>query len=133
MNSPAAQRTSQSGRTSAEWATFVVSCLVLAVVALLVVSRMVGDRDPARPEARISGVTQVGGQSHVGVEVRNAGDDTAANVAVRLEFQVDGEKDDAEQTVDFLAADEKVSLVFVLPEGASADDLAARATGFTQP
>lgn len=121
------------GRTPAEWATFIVSCLLLAVVAALAVSQMVGTRDPAIPQASVSGVSTAGDQRQVGVAVHNAGDATAVNVVVRLEFEVDGEPDEAEQTIDFLAGRENVDLVFVLPDGASTDDLEARATGFTEP
>ena len=123
----------EQGRTTAEWVTFGVSCLVLLAVAALVLSRLLGANDPAAPTATAGAVTTVLQQRQVPVTVGNAGDETAANVTVRLEFEVDGEKDDAEQTVDFLAGGEQVDLVFVLPDDADAEGVTARVTGFSDP
>lgn len=133
MSSSAAQDDSPHQRTTAEWVTFVGSCLVLLVVVALVGSRMLGTREPATPTATLAGVSSVLNQRQATVEVRNAGDDTAVNVTVRVEYTVDGEPDDAEQTIDFLAGAEEVTLVYVLPPGASEDDLTTRVTGFTEP
>ena len=127
------QKSGQQGRTTAEWVTFGVSCLVLLAVAALVLSRLLGAHDPAAPTATVGGVTTVLQQRQVPVTVGNAGDETAANVTVRLEFEVDGEKDDAEHTIDFLAGGEEADLVFVLPDDADTSGVTARVTGFSHP
>lgn len=123
----------RDGRTIAEWVTFWLSCLVLVAVAVLILLRLVGSPEPAAPVAELGQVRTVVEQRQVVVVVRNAGDDTAANATVRLEFEVNGEPDDAEQTIDFLSGGEVVKLVFVIPDDASQDGLSARVTGFTDP
>ena len=132
-SSSSTQSPQQQGRTTAEWVTFGVSCLVLLAVAALVLSRLLGAHDPAAPTVKAGPVATVLEQRQVPVTVGNAGHETAANVTVRLEFEVDGEPDDAEQTIDFLAGGEEVDLVFVLPEEADAGSVEARVTGFTEP
>lgn len=126
-------RASGDGRTAAEWVTFAASCLVILVIAALVIGQLIGDHGPAAPTASVGEVRIVQEQQQVPVTVRNDGDETGSNVTIRFEFTADGEPDDAEQTIDFLAGDEVVHLVFVLPEGASTQGLTARVTGFTDP
>ncbi len=123
----------QRDRTPAEWATFIGSCLVLAVVAALVLSQLVGPHGPAAPRASIGSVTTVGDQHHVHVEVINAGDETAANVQVSMEFVVDGETTEADQVIDFLAGGEKAQLVFILDDPVAEGELTVDITGYTVP
>lgn len=123
----------EAGRTSAEWATFAVSCLVLAVVAALVLSQMIGPHVPAAPQAVIGDLTTVQGVQHVMVEVTNTGDDTATNVQVALETTVGGEKEEADQVIDFLAGGELVRLVFVVGPDIGMEQLVVSVTGFTEP
>ncbi|WP_353951664.1 CARDB domain-containing protein [Knoellia sp. S7-12] len=123
----------QTGRTSAEWTTFVGSCLILAVVVALVLSQLVGTHAPAAPRASIGSVTTVGEQHHVDVEVSNAGDETAANVQVSMEFVVDGKASEADQVIDFLAGGEKAQLVFILDDPVTEGELTVDITGFTVP
>lgn len=123
----------EAGRTSAEWVTFAVACLVLAVVAALALSQMVGPQEPAAPRAVITGLTSVQGERHVAVEVTNDGDDTATNVQVVLETTVGGEKEEADQVIDFLAGGEIVHLVFVVDPDIGMEQLVVSVTGFTEP
>ncbi|MEO7270018.1 MAG: hypothetical protein ABIW49_12510 [Knoellia sp.] len=124
---------SRKGRTSAEWTTFIGSCLILAVVSALVLSQLVGTHGPAAPRASIGSVTIVGDQHHVHVEVNNAGDETAANVQVSMEFVVDGEPSEADQVIDFLAGGEKAQLVFILDDPVTEGELTVDITGYTVP
>jgi uncharacterized protein (TIGR02588 family) len=126
-------QSTQPGRTRAEWTTLIGSCLVLALVASLVISQMVGTRQPAAPHGVISDVTTVQGQHHVAVDVTNEGDDTAANVQVSLEYVLDGEKVEADQTIDFLAGGEEAHLVYVVDPAVPTDQLQVSVTGFTDP
>jgi len=122
------------GRRAPEWATFIGSCLILALVAVLVMSQLVGPHAPAAPRAVTTGeVRAVNGQQHVDVEVSNTGDETAANVQVSVEFVVDGETTEADQIVDFLAGGEKVTLVFLFDEAPFEGQLKVAVTGYTDP
>lgn len=122
------------GRRAPEWATFIGSCLILALVAVLVMSQLVGPHAPAAPRAVATGdVRAVNGQHHVDVEVSNTGDETAANVQVSLEFVVDGETTEADQIVDFLAGGERVTLVFLLDKAPFEGQLKVAVTGYADP
>ena len=124
----------QPGRTRAEWTTLIGSCFVLALVASLVISQMVGTRMPAAPSAVVGEVTVVQGQHHVVGEVTVVqGHDTAANVLVSLDYVLDGEKVEADQTIDFLAGGEEAHLVYVVDPRVPADQLQVAVTGFTDP
>jgi uncharacterized protein (TIGR02588 family) len=123
----------QPGRTRAEWTTLIGSCFVLALVASLVISQLVGTRMPAAPKAVVGEVTTVQGQHHVAVEVTNEGHDTAANVQVSLGYVLDAEKVETDQTIDFLAGGEEAHLVYVVDPAVPADQLQVAATGFTDP
>lgn len=124
----------RQGRRAPEWATFIGSCLILALVAVLVMSQLVGSHTPAAPRAVATGVVRaVNGQHHVDVEVSNTGDETAANVQVRLEFVVDGETTEAHQIVDFLAGGERVTLVFLLDKAPFEGQLNVAVTGYADP
>lgn len=123
----------EGGRTSAEWATFFASCLVLALVAALALSQMIGPHEPAAPQAVIHDLTTVRGSQHVAVDVRNEGDDAGTDVRVALEVTVGGEKETADQTIDFLAGGEVVHLVFVVGPDVGMEQLDVSVTGFTEP
>ncbi|MFC7485744.1 hypothetical protein ACOCJ7_04390 [Knoellia sp. CPCC 206453] len=123
----------ETGRTSAEWATFIGSSFILAVVAALVLSQLVGPHGPAAPRASIGSVTIVGDQHHVHVEVSNAGEETAANVQVSMEFVVDGKPSEADQVIDFLAGGEQAQLVFILDDPVTEGELTVDITGYTAP
>lgn len=123
----------EGGRTSAEWATFAASCLVLALVAALALSQMVGPHEPAAPRAVIRDLTTVRGAQHVAVDVSNEGDDASADVQVSLEVTVGGATETADQTIDFLAGGEVVHLVFVVEPDVDRAQLAVSVTGFAEP
>jgi len=124
----------QRKRTTAEWTTFVVSCLVLAVVVGLIAVQAVGTADPARPTASIKKTTQgPDGRSFVSVDVTNRGDDTASQVQVTAELTIDGEATTADQTIDFLAGDESEDLVFVFEDDPSDGELTVTVSGFAIP
>ena len=121
-------------RTTAEWVTFVGSCLVLAVVVALVLSMLVGSRDPAAPRAVATGdVRSVDGASHVTVAVTNSGDETATDVRVVMAFTVGAETREADQVLDFLAGGETRELVFVADPAHAAGSRTVTVTGWTAP
>lgn len=124
----------QDGRTTAEWVTFAVSCAVLLVVVALVVVQLVGEHDPAAPEAhRVGPVRVVGGQHFVDVAVTNGGDATAANVQVTASLVIDGESTEGDQSIDFLAGGETEDLVFVFDDAPSDGELTVAVSGYGVP
>lgn len=124
----------RTGRTSAEWTTLVVSCCVLLLVVALVSSQMWSTRTPAAPVATlVREPREVGAMHHVDVQVANRGDETAANVQVTAELLVNGEAMTSDQTIDFLAGDEEVDLVFVFADDPDAGAVSVKVTGFAVP
>jgi uncharacterized protein (TIGR02588 family) len=124
----------RSGRTTAEWVTFGVSCAVLLIVVALVVVQLVGEHDPAAPEAhRVGPVRVVGGQHFVDVAVTNQGDASAANVQVNASLVVDGVTTEGDQIIDFLAGGETEDLVFVFDDDPVDGELTVAVTGYGVP
>jgi uncharacterized protein (TIGR02588 family) len=124
----------RQGRTTAEWVTFAISCAVLLVVLALVVVQLVGEHDPAAPEAhRVGPVRVVAGQHFVEVAVTNEGDATAANVQVNASLVIDGETTEGDQTIDFLAGGETEDLVFVFDDDPADGELTVAVSGFGVP
>lgn len=123
----------KAGRTSAEWATFAVSCLVLGTVVVLLLVGLGGD-DPPTPEARLHGpVEQVGGSFHVTVEVVNEGDAAASDVQVHTELAVGDDVLESEAVIDFLAADQREEVVAVFPVDPGDGELDVQVVGYTEP
>lgn len=122
------------GRSVAEWASFAASCVVLAIVVALLTLEMRGAEAPAAPVAEWAGapIEQPDG-FHVPVEVRNDGDQAAADVQVIATLTIDGEDTEGELTVDFLAGGATDELVFVFPEDPGDGELELRVASFSSP
>ena len=120
-------------RTRAEWVTLVCSCLVLAVLVGLIAVQMASTRDPASPVAVVEGHHEADGFHHVEVAVTNHGDETAANVQVTADLEVDGETTTADQTIDFLAGGEAEDLVFIFEDDPADGELTVAVSGFGVP
>jgi uncharacterized protein (TIGR02588 family) len=121
-------------RSAAEWVTFTVSSLVLAAVVALVVAQLGGADGPARPVAEVSGPVEEHPEGFaVPVEVTNVGHATAAQVQVTAELTIDGEATEADQVVDFLAADEVEELTFTFADDPADGELVVRVASFAIP
>jgi uncharacterized protein (TIGR02588 family) len=123
----------QGGRTAAEWLTFAAACLVLLAVLALIAFQVPGSDQPAAPHAQVASVRGVGSRFHVEVDVRNDGDDTAANVQVTAELVIGPETMAGDQTIDFLAGGEEEHLVFVFADDPAGGELTVEVTGFADP
>lgn len=124
----------RASRSTAEWATFAVSSLVLLTLLGAIALEAARSDDPAAPVAAVDGaVERRRGQFHVPVSVRNQGDATAEAVQVLVSLDIDGETTDADQTVDFLAGGDRQELVFVFDDDPADGELRVRVTGFTVP
>ncbi len=126
--------TDRPPRSAAEWVTFVVSCLILSGVVALIASQIGATDAPAAPTAELVGEPrQVDDGYEIDVELHNDGGATATDVQVVAELTIDGEVTDAEQLVDFLAADEAEPLVFRFPEDPGDGDLEVRVASYATP
>ena len=121
-------------RTSAEWVALACSCLMLGLLVALIVRQLVEEREPAAPVVEVAGeVRPVGDLHHVDVVVTNDGDDTAQNVQVTAELEVDGTTTTSDQVVDFLPGGAKEDLVFVFEDDPSQGELTVVISGFSVP
>jgi uncharacterized protein (TIGR02588 family) len=120
-------------RTSAEWVTFVVSCLILLGVVILIAIQLPDGDNPPQPVAEVGQVRKVGEQFFVPVVVRNAGDLTAENVQVVASLTIDDETTEGDQTVDFLAGEATQDLEFVFADDPADGELDVRIAGYSRP
>ncbi|HQZ34446.1 MAG TPA: hypothetical protein PK020_08470 [Ilumatobacteraceae bacterium] len=122
------------GRTTAEWTTFIASCVVLVAVIGLIVAQLFGTSSPPAPQAEVRLPYRVEASSfHVTVEVSNHGDKTAANVQVTATLAIDGETTTADQTIDFLAGDATKDLVFVFNDDPTDGTLTVAVSSYSLP
>lgn len=121
-------------RTAAEWAIFAVSALlILTVVAVLVVDWAQHGSAPPAFRTTVRAVRLVPGGYQVPVEVQNVGEQAAAEVRVEARLDVGGEVTDAEQTIDFLAPEEDMTVTFVFEHDPRNGALSASVTAFSEP
>ena len=121
-------------RNLAQWVSFAVASLVLAVVVGLVVVEAAGPNEPPTPVVHVGEVREAAGRWFASVEVVNEGDLTAAEVQVEAELVVDGEPPEGgDQTLDFLAGHETRHLVFAFDHDPADGELTVVVTGFSDP
>ena len=129
------------GRTPAEWTTFIVSSVILAVVVALIVGQMLSTTDPAAPRAEVGRIEAVGNRFRVHVTVVNDGDETAAGVQVTATLEPGDTGADSggsatetgDLSVDFLAGGETEELVFLFDADPDAGRLTVAVTGYSDP
>lgn len=122
-------------RTTPEWITFAVAVAVLAILVGGLVAQIVRSTDPARPVATVvdGGITERDGRFTVPVEVVNEGDHGAQAVQVGATLTAGGTTTSAEQTIDFLGAGERASVVFVFADDPRDGALEVAVDAFVEP
>ena len=120
-------------RTSAEWVTFAIAVALIAVVVGLVAREIPGSKSPPSPEVEVGVAEERGSRFVVPVLVTNLGERTAEAVQVEATLTVDGEEQQADQLVDFLAGDEEAELEFVFDDDPADGELDVRVTGYVVP
>ncbi len=121
-------------RTAAEWTIFgLSSAIILAVVGLLVAQWPTGAATPPTFRATQGDVREIDGRYHVPVGVENVGAQAAAGVTVKAELRLGGEVTQAEQTLDFLASDEKGTVTFVFDRDPRRGQLSVAVSAFREP
>lgn len=123
----------ERSRTTAEWVTFAVAMAVLSIVVGLILVQVIGWGGRPAPVVHVEKVRAVGEQFHVDVLVTNDGDETAASVQVNATLETGGESVTADQTIDFLAGDERNELVFVFQDDPGDGKLTVAVTGYAVP
>jgi uncharacterized protein (TIGR02588 family) len=125
---------SGTGRTTAEWVTFAISCAVLLVVAGLVALEMAGSDAPPAPSAAQAGpVRSSDDHFFVPVKVVNDGDVTAANVQVTADLVIGDQTYSGDQTIDFLGGGEAAELAFAFDQDPTQGELDIRVSSYAVP
>lgn len=120
--------------TGAEWVIFAISLAVIAAVAAVLVADWAGSgKRPPSFDARPIGMDRIGDAHHVEVEVKNTGDESAADVRVDAKLTIDGEETEADETIDFLAPGEDSTVTFVFTDDPDEGTLELHVTSFREP
>lgn len=124
----------RDSRTPAEWLSFAVSSVILLGLVALVVLQIPTEDKPPLPVAEIVSSEEKRGEFYVViVEVENRGDVTAEDIQVSLSLETESETSEGDQTIDFLAGEEKREVEFLLDEDPSSGKLDVRVTGYGIP
>jgi len=121
------------GRTAAEWTSLAICTAVLVAVVTLLVSELLGPSAPALPVARVAAVRREGPISVVEVDVRNSGDETAADVQVGASLTIGEDVEEADVVVAFLGGGESEEVVFTFTGDPADGELEVDVTGFVVP
>lgn len=123
-------------RSPAEWTTFSIATLILAVLIGLVLYAWFTKKDqpPVLSVTPIDAARTAPGQFYVPFEVTNTGGETAETIRVIAELEVNGEVvEDGEQEIDFLAKGEKEEGAFVFSRNPREGELTLRVAGYKLP
>lgn len=120
-------------RTAAEWTSLAICSAVLVAVVALLVSELLGPSAAALPVARVAVVRREGPIAVVEVDVRNGGDETAADVQVGASLTIGEDVEVADVVVPFLGGGESEEVVFTFTGDPADGELEVGVTGFAVP
>jgi uncharacterized protein (TIGR02588 family) len=127
----------RSGRSVAEWTTFVLGAvLILALVGLVTYLYVSGDNRPPVVEATPldRAVRHEEGAYYLPIEVTNREGRTVEDVVIQAELSSgEGAPEVSEFTIDFLASGETVEGTVVFSTDPSAEELTVRVASFRSP
>jgi uncharacterized protein (TIGR02588 family) len=107
-------------RTRAEWVSLIISILLLAGVAGIVVALWLNSSDrPARFRVDRGAVRNEAGQYYLPITVTNDGDTTGAQVTVQGKLRLNDREESASTTFDFIPARSSAQgiLIFISEPG----------------
>ena len=123
-------------RSPAEWTTFSIALIILAIIVGLVIYEWLTQkhRPPVLSVTSSSEIRQVPGQFYVPFEIKNSGGETAESVQVIAELRINGEVEESgEQQIDFLASGETEEGAFVFSRDPRQGELSMRVASYKLP
>lgn len=126
----------QPTRSPAEWTTFSISLLIVAVIVGLVIYKWLTQKHqpPIISINPSSEIREAPGQFYVSFEIENTGGETAESVQVIAELRIDGEVEESgEQQIDFLASGETEKGAFVFSRDPRKGELSVRVASYKLP
>jgi uncharacterized protein (TIGR02588 family) len=123
-------------RSPAEWTTFSIALLIVAVIVGLVIYKWVTQKNhPPILTISMSGeIREEPGQFYIPFSIANDGGETAESVQVIAELRVNGEiQESGEQNMDFLASGETEKGAFVFTQDPRKGKLVVRVASYKLP
>lgn len=129
-------KTEQPPRSIAEWVTFSVASLILAIIVSLVGYTWLNEKNqpPILSVTKKQTIREVDGQFYVPFEVVNSGGDTAESVQIMAELLINGKvTETGEQQIDFLSSGETEEGAFIFSQNPRQGQLNLRVGSYKLP
>jgi uncharacterized protein (TIGR02588 family) len=129
-------KTEQPPRSIAEWVTFSVALLILAIIVSLVGYTWLNEKDqpPILSVTKKQTIREVDGQFYVPFEVENTGGETAESVQIMAELLINGKvTETGEQQIDFLSSGESEEGAFIFTQNPRQGQLNLRVGSYKLP
>ncbi|MEH2051895.1 TIGR02588 family protein [Nostoc sp.] len=129
-------KTEQPERSIAEWVTFSIASLILAIIVGLVGYTWLNEKNqpPILSVTKKQTIREIGGQFYVPFEVVNTGGDTAESVQIMAELLIDGKiTETGEQQIDFLSSGESEEGAFIFSQNPRQGQLNLRVGSYKLP
>jgi uncharacterized protein (TIGR02588 family) len=126
----------QPPRSPAEWTSFSIALLMVAVIVGLVIYKWLTQKNqpPIISISHSSEIREAPGQFYVPFEIENMGGETAESVQVIAELRINGDVEESgEQQIDFLASGEKEEGAFVFSRDPRKGKLVVRIASYKLP
>ncbi|MBN3873434.1 TIGR02588 family protein [Nostoc sp. JL33] len=126
----------QSKRSIAEWVTFSVASLILAIIVSLVGYTWLNEKNqpPILSVTKKQTIREIDGQFYVPFEVVNSGGDTAESVQIMAELLINGKvTETGEQQIDFLSTGESEEGAFIFSQNPRQGQLNLRVASYKLP
>ncbi|MEH2002481.1 MAG: TIGR02588 family protein [Nostoc sp.] len=126
----------QSNRSIAEWVTFSVASLILAIIVSLVGYTWLKEKNqpPILSVTKKQTIREIDGQFYVPFEVVNSGGDTAESVQIIAELLINGKvTETGEQQIDFLSTGESEEGAFIFSQNPRQGQLNLRVASYKLP
>ena len=123
-------------RSIAEWITFSVASLILAIIVSLVGYTWLNEKNqpPILSVTKKETIREIDGQFYVPFEVVNSGGDTAESVQIMAELMIDGKViETGEQQIDFLSSGESEEGAFIFTKNPRQGQLNLRVGSYKLP
>ncbi|MEH2441592.1 TIGR02588 family protein [Nostoc sp. 'Peltigera membranacea cyanobiont' 213] len=123
-------------RSIAEWVTFGISSLILAIIVSLVGYTWLNEKNqpPILSVTKKEIIREINGQFYVSFEVVNSGGDTAESVQIMAELVINGKvTETGEQQIDFLSSGESEEGAFIFSKNPRQGELNMRVGSYKLP
>ncbi|MDM9586258.1 TIGR02588 family protein [Nostoc sp. GT001] len=123
-------------RSIAEWITFSIASLILAIIVSLVGYTWLNEKNqpPILSVTKKQTIREINGQFYVPFEVMNSGGDTAESVQIMAELLINGKvTETGEQQIDFLSSGESEEGAFIFSHNPRQGQLNLRVGSYKLP